>query len=170
MSDPKKPVPPAPAATHPAPAPARFIAAAESRFASSAEFKEPTVWYCPEAGTPFEHLLQPEYWASIRRLHAGCHIYVHAEDGSYWAHLFVDRVGQGYADVLVFDFKDLPALRADRPKRASSSADGYEIEFRGPITKWRVVRTKDHHELKRGLDTEDEARLWLRDHKRMLAN
>ncbi len=119
--------------------------------------------------------MRPEYWASlsINRLKAGCHIEVLAEDNSYWAHLYVDKVGQGYAQVLVFMHKDLVALRNERAAAygdPSRQPDAYLVEHCGPITKWRVVRSKDAHVLKDRLDTEEEARGWLKDHKRMLGN
>lgn len=142
----------------------RFIPASESRFMTSAEYKAPIVWYCPEAGTPYEHLLRPEYWASIKGLRANAHIYVDAEDGTYWAELKVIKVGQGFAKVVEFRHIELAAASAD-----PSVPDGYEIQFRGPLVKNRIVRLKDGHVLKQGLDSEEEARLWLRDHKKMLA-
>lgn len=150
----------------PAPAekPERFVPASESRFMTSVEYKAPLVWYCPEAGTPFEHLLRPEYWASIKLLRTNAHVYVDAEDGSYFAELKVLKVGQGYAKVHVLRHEELAVATAD-----PSIPDGYEIQFRGPIVKHRVVRLKDSHVLKQGLDTEDDARDWLRQHKRMLA-
>lgn len=168
-SDAAKPEKPKPAAADkPAPAttdkPERFIPAAESRFMTSVEYKAPLVWYCPEAGTPLEHLLRPEYWASIKQLRTNAHIYVDAEDGSYWAELKVLKVGQGFAKVMVLRHVDLADAGAD-----PSIADGYDIQFRGPIVKHRVVRLKDNHVLKQGLDTEEDARAWLRDHKKMLA-
>lgn len=143
----------------------RFVPAAESRFMTSAEYKAPIVWYCPEAGTPFEHLLRPEYWASIKQLRTNAHIYVDAEDGSYWAELKVLKIGQGYAKVMKLRHVELTAAGPD-----PTVPDGYEIQFRGPITKHRVIRLKDGHVLKQGLDTEDDARMWLRDHKKLLAN
>lgn len=162
--DAKPPTDHAAAAPKPEDRPERFIAASESRFMTSAEYKAPIVWYCPEADTPFEHLLRPEYWASIKQLRTNAHIYVDAEDGSYWAELKVLKTGQGYAKVMVFRHVALNAATAD-----PVLPDGYEIQFRGPIVKHRIVRLKDGHVLRQGLDTEEEARTWLRDHKRMLA-
>lgn len=144
--------------------PERFIAASESRFASSAEFTFPQVSYIPEAGTPLEHLLRPEYWANIKKLHAGCRIWVFAEDESFWAELLVRKVGQGYAKVQV-----LRDGKLEQPSADPKLTDGYDIEYRGPIVKHRVVRKKDGAVLKQGLDTFEDAVAWLRDHKRMLA-
>lgn len=143
----------------------RFVPASESRFMTSVEYKSPLVWYCPEIDTPLEHLLRPEYWANIKQLRTNAHIYVDAEDGSWWAELKVIKVAQGYAKVHLLRHIELAAASAD-----PSVPDGYEIQFRGQIVKHRVVRLKDGHVLKQGLDSEDDARQWLRDYKRMLAN
>ena len=145
-------------------APERFIPASESRFMTSVEYKSPLVWYCPEAGTPFEHLLRPEYWASIKKMPVNAHVYVDAEDASYWAELKVLKTGQGFAKVMVLRHIALADAGAD-----PAIADGYEIQFRGPILQHRVVRLKDGQVVKQGLTTHDDAVAWLRDHKRMLA-
>lgn len=149
----------------PAPAkPERFIAASESRFATSVEFTFPMVSYIPEAGTPLEHVLRPEYWASIRQLKAGCRVWVFAEDEAYYAELLVRKVGQGFAKMQLLRSGELDAASAD-----PALTDGYDIQYRGPVVKHRVVRLKDGHVLKQGLDTFEDASAWLRDHKRMLA-
>lgn len=171
----KKPEPAKTKAAAPAPIetpvveakPERFIPASESRFQTSSDFGSPVTSYVPEAGTPFEHLLRPEYWANIKALKARCRIWVEAEDGTYVAELYVLKVGQGYAKVVTlpgYPFA-LPGVSAD-----PSVPDGYEIQFRGHMVKHRVVRLKDGHVLKQGLDTFEDAQAWLRDHKRMLAN
>jgi hypothetical protein len=145
-------------------APERYVPAAEARFSTSAEFTFPQVSYIPAAGTPLEHLMRPEYWANVKQLKAGCRIWVFAEDESYWAELLVRRVGQGYAKV-----QTLRSGRLDEGGEAPQLADGYDIQFRGPVVKHRIVRMKDGHVLKSGLDSYEDAAAWLRDHKRMLA-
>src|SRR5690349_14592283 len=80
-----------------APARERFIAAEESRFATSAEFVSPLTSYMPEVGTPPDHLLRPEYWANITALRPRCRIWIEEESGAYVGEMYVLRVGQGYA-------------------------------------------------------------------------
>lgn len=143
---------------------APFVPAAESRFSTSADFIAPMTAYVPATGTPLEHLMRPEYWASIKQLKAGCRIWVIAEDESYWAELLVRKVGQGYAKVQALRSGALQEPVVELPE-----GEGYEIQFRGAIIKHRVVRLSDKQVLKQGLDTYEEAAAWLRDHKRMLA-
>jgi hypothetical protein len=145
--------------------PERFVPASESRFDTSVEFRFPHASYVPEAGTPLEHVLRPEYWANIKKLHAGCRVFVYAEDEAWCAELIVRKVGQGYAKVQVLHKHVLEQPTAD-PKLL----DGYDIQYRGPIVKHRIVRLKDGNVLKQSLDSFEEAQAWLRDYKRMLAN
>lgn len=144
--------------------PERFVPAAQSRFATSADFSFPRVSYIPEAGTPLGHLKRPEYWANIKALKVGCLVWVMAEDDSYFAELLVRKVGQGYAKMQVLREGLLEAPVVDLPEN-----EAYAIEFRGAIVKHRVVRKSDGHVLKQGLDSHEDATAWLRDHKRMLA-
>lgn len=161
---------PAPAEAKASPLPDRFVPASEQRFATSSEFRFPLTSYVPVAGTPFEHLLRPEYWANLKRLQAGCEIKVVAEDNSYYARLYVDRVGQGYAQVLTLEYFDLTELRSKAVKpQASAEGTVYNIEHCGPVTKWRVVRVRDGHVLKDKLETDHDAQGWLRDYKRAVA-
>lgn len=156
-----------------APLPGQFVkekdgpgspALAEARFMTSNEYKAPHCWACPAAGTPYSELLKPEYWANIKKLPVNAHIHVDAEDGSYYAELKVLKVGQGYAIVMPLRHVELAQAGA-----GPAVPDGFEVQFLGPIKQHRVVRLKDGHVLKDGLPTEDAARDWLRDHKRMLA-
>lgn len=144
----------------------RWIPASESRFMTGSEYVSPEASYTPEAGTPFEHLLRPEYWANIKQLRARCRIWAEAEDGSWVAELYVLRVGQGYAQVIA-----LPGYPFTLPGAAAVGAipDGYDIQWRGHIVKNRIVRLKDGHVLKQGLDTYEDAQVWLREHKRLMA-
>jgi hypothetical protein len=145
----------------------RWIPAHESRFQTSAEFVSPLTSYTPEYGTPAEHLLRPEYWANIKALRARTRIWVEEESGAYVGELYVLKVGQGYAVTMW-----LPGFPYQISQAALSPQipDGYSIEFRGHVVKFRVVRLKDGHVLKSGFDIEEEAQAWLREHKRMLAN
>lgn len=165
MSEPNKPETKAEAPAKPS-VPEPFVAAEESRFATSAEFVSPLTSYVPAAGTPPEHLLRPGYWASIKALRSRCRIWIEEESGAYVGELYVLKTGQGYA---VTQWLPGYPMRIAAVPAMPSTPDGYVIEYRGHIVKHRVVRTKDNQVLKQGLDNYDDAAMWLRDHKRMLA-
>lgn len=146
----------------------RFIPASETRFETSTEYREPRTSYVPEADTPVEHILRPAYWANIKALKPGADILVTREDGAWQAVLYVDRVGQGFASVLMKHFYDLNALRGEAAKLPAAQ-DDFQVEWKGPVHKHRIVRLSDKRVLKEGISTMDEANQWLRDYRRTLA-
>lgn len=153
-----------PKAAKPAKADERFIQASESRFSTSAEFTFPLTSYIPVAGTPLHHLLRPEYWAGVKQLKAGCRIWVVPEDEAWFAELLVRKAGQGYAKVQILRTGELDSVAV-----GAEPADGFEIQFRGPLIKHRIVRVLDGHVLKDKLESYEDATLWLREHRKMLA-
>ena len=56
----------------------------------------------PEDDTRFEDLMQEAYWAAVAYMFKPCDIIeVHAEDGSYYAELYVRACGRNWAKVAV---------------------------------------------------------------------
>lgn len=115
-------------------------------------------------GTPFEHVLEPEFWANIaHKLRPGDTVNVHTDDMSYYAQLYVRGVGaQGSlklpnrADVEVLLLKEWgPAKKELKDKH-------HEVKFMGPHTKWCVIRISDQQMVKEGFATSDEAHTHLK--------
>lgn len=119
----------------------------------------------PEAGTPWESILQPEYLANITRLKSGDIIEVRPEDSSYYAELFVLAKGRNWATVAVLrePVKLIPA------GRAPSSVAAYEAVFKGSLALWCVIRLSDNTMMKDRLPTEADARAWIVQLERSLA-
>ena len=138
--------------------------AMESRFQSSADYKSPEVSYEPEYGTPWEALLVPAYWANLRQLRSRVRIWVEEESGAYVGMLYVLKTGPGFAEVAELLYHELDQRRTD-----TKPADDYRIEWRGAVIKHRIVRVNDGVVLKQGLDTEDQAQEWLRQHRKVMA-
>lgn len=117
--------------------------------------------YTPEAGTAFETLLDPAYWAHVtKRLNfnnkgLGAMIDVIAEDYSYIGKLLVVDVGRVTADVIQIDFKKLER------KIRSVEAKEFSVTFGGNVHKWRVTRLSDKRVLQSGMQDEAAANLWL---------
>lgn len=145
--------------------PAPFVAAAESRFATSVEFSYPLTSYTPVAGTPLAHVLMPEYWANLHALKAGCRIWVIPEDEAWFAELLVRQVGPGFAKVVPLRGGELDALEPD----AELIGKDFRLEWVNSTTKYRLVRVKDGHVLKEKLSDRIEAHRWLADHRKALA-
>lgn len=121
----------------------------------------------PEAGTPFEAVLDPAYWAHVAaKMAPGDWIEVDDETGEYTALLKVRDAGRLYAKVGVILFK-----RYDEHVdvlQDSPLTKGFEVKWRGNLHKWCVVRDgKDV--VKDGGMSKPEAYSWLNMHTRNLA-
>lgn len=116
------------------------------------------------AGTPFDHVLAPEFWAhTAHKLHAGDEIAVHTDDGRYFGRVYVRHVSapgaqrlNNRAIVAKLDYHEFDELKA------SAADKDYDVRWMGPHMKWCVVALADQRVLKEGCGTQDEARLWLR--------
>jgi hypothetical protein len=95
----------------------------------------------PEDGTPYTDLFAPEYWSHIsEKMRQGDKIEVYPEDGSYYAELYVrasQRQSAAVSELRKVDFKDEPVLPAMN--------SGVMVEWKGPVRRFAVVRTKDNH-------------------------
>lgn len=108
----------------------------------------------PEIGTPIEAVMSPAYWAHVSaKMAAWDEIRVIAEDGSYFLELLVRDVGHLYAKVA------LKASPIEFDKEVVEVPQGYEIKWRGPVSKFGVVRGTDV--LKDKFVDKGEARAWL---------
>lgn len=111
----------------------------------------------PEAGTDFDAILEPGFWAHVAaKLAPGDWIEVDDETGAYTALLKVRDAGKLYAKVGVVVFK-----RYDEHvdvMQSGPSLEGHEVKWRGPLRKWCVCRGADV--LKDGM-AKPEAYSWL---------
>jgi len=135
-----------------------------SRF-KQAEYERTVYSVVPEHETPFDAVIQPEYWAHVSaRMRPGDRIEVQAEDGSYWAELLVRDAGRLFAKVAVLRKVELNEedVTGDMP-----AATEFAIKWRGPHHKWCVLRGVDL--VKAECQTRGEASTWLADHMKALA-
>lgn len=116
------------------------------------------------AGTPFEHVLAPEFWAHVAyKLHAGDEIAVHTDDGRYFGRVYVRHVSAPGAQRL--NNRAIVAKLEHHPfdeLKAAPADTEHDVKWMGPHMKWCVIALKDQRVLKEGCGTQDEARLWLR--------
>lgn len=125
----------------------------------------------PEAGTPFEDILKPEYWAHVAQsLRPWARIEVRAEDGSYFAELLVVNCGRLWAKVAVLRKVDLGDMASEAvPANPDPS---FSVMWRGPHAKHAVMRlgkAGGKEVLREGFETKDEAATWMADHIKALA-
>lgn len=135
-----------------------------SRFKAAEHVRN--VWaVVPEAGVPFEDMLEPAYWSHVAaKLRGGDVIEVYPEDATYFARLMVRRTARLEAVVskieqVVFDAAAEPTIPADT----------YEAAWKGPHRKWSVVRLADKEIVKDGFENRDGATTWIASHLKALA-
>ena len=126
---------------------------------------ERNLWFVvPEAGTPFEALLDPAYWAHVSAKFKPCdEITINAEDGAYYARLLVQDAGKLYAKVAQIEYVELDKVEVTQ---GGVALEGHFVKWRGPIHKWCVLRGIDV--LKEGM-TKAEATGWLQQYSKTLA-
>ncbi len=135
----------------------------EGRF-GLAEHKRGAYFVVPEDGTTIEEVLAPEYWSHVGAKLRPCDdIIVHAEDMTWRLDLQVLSSGRNWAKVVVlqqYSFK-VEALGQGDP--------GYFTKWRGPHSKFAVIRKSDNVVIRDKFDSDDLALAYLRDFIKTLA-
>jgi hypothetical protein len=134
MSEPATQTKPTPVPMNVAPRPLN-----EQRF-GLAQFATNRWSVTPPFGTSFARVLEPTFWGNVgHKLRPGDIIEVHAEDGSYFAELYVRAAHRLAANVAVLRHVDLVG------EAGSTAVDDspFTVQFRGPHAKWCVMRGKE---------------------------
>lgn len=108
----------------------------------------------PEAGTTFEEILHPDYWAHVaKHLRPWCRIEIRydAADSAYFAELVVRAADHITAKVAVLRKID---LRGDASAPAAEAPEGYVVKERGK-NGWCVLRGTEV--VKTGFQTREQA-------------
>lgn len=127
----------------------------------------------PEHGTTLEDIKEPAYWAhTAAKLHPTDRIEVTAEDGSWFAELFVASCGRNWAKVSVLRYHEL-SESSPTDAAVESSAEGLENDFyvlwRGQTHQHCVMRAEDKAVVKTGFTSKKDAQDWIDQHVKMLA-
>lgn len=117
----------------------------------------------PNAKTPIEHLLRPEFWGNIsQKLKMGDTILVLPRDGAWYAELLVWDAGMNWAHV---SFKG----RAEKPVFAAVAGVASDFEIvHDPIDGVTVKRRSTDAKVKGNFTNVEDARKWIMDHQRAL--
>lgn len=128
------------------------------------EYRRNTWVAFPDAGVPLETVIDPKYWVHvIRRLRPCDIIEVHAEDGAYFARLYVRAASANGAVVMkVLEHHTWSEAVAEVPS-------AYMVLWRGGIRKWGVKRISDEHVMKDGFDTKELAHAYVGELMRQFA-
>lgn len=119
----------------------------------------------PVFGTTIEDLKDPIYWASVaQQLKPYDKLYVYPEGGSYYAELLVVAATARAAMVETITF-----LALDKKIDDFAADSDFTISYRNPNTQFVVIRKSDQTVLKDGLRSQEDAALWLAEHKKVIA-
>lgn len=125
-----------------------------------AEYDRTIFAVVPELGTSLDAMLAPEYWAHVaKNLKPGSRIEVTAEDGSWFAELYVRRASANAALVVVLRHYEFTNGKAAQPEAASEHAD-FTVKFRGGAG-WSVVRNSDKAIMFENGKTREQAESWV---------
>ena len=107
-----------------------------------------------EAGTAFDQVKDdPAFWSHVQRfVRVGDIIHVRADDGAYYARLYVRATGAQGLTVEVLEYHDFSKL-----KTVSDDDAEFDVEWAGPHHKFRIVRKADKAVVQSGFDTKPAA-------------
>jgi len=135
----------------------------ESRL-SFVEFARQAHHIVPEEGTKFEDILKDSYWSLVAvKFKPGDLVEIHAEDGSYFAELYVRAAGRNWAKMALLRKVDL------EPVAAAMVSPEFEAAWKGPHRKFSVVRLSDNQIIKDGFETREQALDYIKSHVRAMA-
>lgn len=128
------------------------------------EFARQTHHIVPEHGTKFDDILKETYWSMVAYKLKPCDlIEVHAEDGSYYAQLYVRSCGRNWAKVsplMIAKFEDDVATPGDAE---------YKVEWKGPHRRFSVLRISDNEIIKDGFELREQADAYVKSHIKTMA-
>jgi hypothetical protein len=124
------------------------------------------IWYAtPADGTTFDEIMAPGFWVHIAdRLRPTDEIVVHFEDGSGRLDLQVLSSGRNWASVGLIAKSDFNA-----PALAHGADATFTVKWRGPHSKWAVIRTADNDVIRDKFETEENAIFYAREHPARVA-
>lgn len=128
------------------------------------EFARQAHHIVPEEGTSFDNILKDAYWSMVGyKLKPGDIIEVHAEDGSYFAELYVRASGRNWAKVALLRKIDLEPISLEH------GSPEFEAAWKGPHRKFSVVRLADNQIIKDSFETREQAVEYIKGHAKALA-
>jgi len=137
----------------------------QDRF-TPAEFARTIHAVTSQPDTKFEDTLKPEYWTHVAsKMRAKDRIELTAEDGTWFAELFVVAAAANWAKVSVLRFVELAEAK---PGTKSSTPEQFVASWGGPKNLWRVNRKSDKALLKDGFESKELAQAWITEHEASL--
>ena len=107
-------------------------------------------------------VLKGEYWAHVaNKLKPWDHIYVRAENGTWYTELLVLSVDRAYAAVRPLNQWQFGEDAPTEAQAAAHKTAAYRPKWGGPQHKWTVIRTSDSERVATELTSERAAMDWI---------
>ena len=121
---------------------------------------ERTHWVATaHANTLPEDLLSPDYWSHCAaKFKPWDKIEARADDGTWYAEYLVLEAGRNWARTTLLTKHNLTTADVALSQAAQGA---YEIKYRGPHSKWSVIRRGDNEVMHEGEQTQGGAINWM---------
>lgn len=134
----------------------------------SAEYARSTHVAVAPLGASLEDALKPEFWSHVAaKARRWDRIELRAEDDTWWADLLVYRAERLALHVRVISRLNL--VGATKGTKEPELPKGYDVQWGGPVHKFRVIRTADSEILAHGMTKEDAIAWAIEDAKQKAA-
>jgi hypothetical protein len=112
-------------------------------------------------------VLKGEYWGHVAAsLKPWDHIYVRAENGTWYSELLVLQVARAYAAVQPLNEWKWGQDAAAEAEQAAKASAPYRSKWGGPQYKWSVIRMSDNQRVAEGMTSERDALDWIREREK----
>ena len=141
--------------------PAQPIILANERF-FEAEFQVNRWVANADESTRQADILKGEYWAHVAaKLKPWDHIYVRADNGTWYSELVVLSVARAYAAVRPLNEWQFGEDAPTEAQAAATASAAYRTKWGGPHYKWTVIRMSDSERVASELPNERAAMDWI---------
>jgi len=128
------------------------------------EYARQTHHVVPEEGTTLDDILKDAFWSLVAfKFKPGDLIEVHAEDGCFFAELYVRAAGRNWAKVALLRHVALEPITVDM------ASPEFDVTWKGPHRKFSVVRVADNQIIKDGFEAREQAVDYVKTHVKAMA-
>lgn len=119
-----------------------------------------------EQGITREHLKNPSFWSHVAsQFRPYDRLEVRSDNGTFFAEYLILACERTYAKVKELNWYNLTTQDV---AMTEESLELYEYKYRGPHGKHSIIRKSDKAVMIEKLDTQDDARAWLVEHKKVV--
>ena len=122
-----------------------------------------------EQGITREDLKKPSFWSHVAmQFRPYDRLEVRSDDGTFFAEYLILACERTYAKVKELNWYSLTSQDVAMTQ-SESDAEEFEYKYRGPHGKHSIVRKSDGAVMIEKLETQDQAKDWLKEHLKALA-